>query len=291
MAERKRITLPDLAEAKRSGRRLVMVSTPDFLTANWAERAGADMLIVGDSLSMISYGHDNTLPLTVDTMIEHCKAVRRGAPDTFMFAAMPYGSVATPALAVQNAVRFMKEGGVECVKIQAGRRQFAVLEAIAAAGIPVMGHVGMCPHFMHRYGGFKVQGKTAASAAEIVDDALAIQEAGGIGMEVEAVPAPVGRVIDAAVDLFTFGIGAGPWMTAQVLLAYDLIGAFDRLSPKFVKRYADVATIAVEAMGRYCEEVRSGAFPSPDHCYGMAEEEAAKLPGAHGNEPPAAPRR
>jgi 3-methyl-2-oxobutanoate hydroxymethyltransferase len=277
--DRKKLTIPDILAAKRAGRKLAIVSTPDFLSANWAERAGADMVIVGDSLSMISYGHDNTLPLTVDTMIGHCQAVRRGAPNTFIFAAMPYGSVATPELAVHNALRFMKEGGVECVKIQAGRRQFAVLKAIADAGIPVMGHVGMCPHFMHTYGGFKVQGKTADAAAAIIDDAIAIQEAGGIGLEVEAVPAPVGAAIDGAVDIFTFGIGAGPSCTGQVLLAYDLIGAFDRLSPKFVKKYAEVSRVAVNAMTSYCAEVRSGQFPAPEHCYGMPEEEASRLKG------------
>ncbi len=282
MTERKRITIPDLAEAKRSGRRLAIVSTPDFLSASWAEKAGADMLIVGDSLAMISYGHTSTLPLTVDTMIQHCQAVRRGAPNTFVFAAMPYGSVATPELAVHNALRFMKEGGVECVKIQAGRKQFHILEAIAKAGVPVMGHVGMCPHFMHDYGGFKLQGRTAASAAKIIDDAMAIEEAGGVGMEVEAVPAPVGRAIDAHVSIFTFGIGAGPSSAGQVLLAYDLIGAFDRLSPKFVKRYAEVSTIAVDALSQYCADVRAGAFPAPEHCYSMPEEEARKLPGAGG---------
>ena len=280
MGDRKRITIPDLAEAKRTGRRLAIVSTPDFLTASWAEKAGADMLIVGDSLGMVSYGHDNTLSLSVDTMIQHCQAVRRGAPNTFVFAAMPYGSVATPDLAVRNALRFMKEGGVECVKIQAGRRQFAVLKAIVDAGIPVMGHVGMCPHFMHQYGGFRLQGKTAESAARIVDDARAIAEAGGVGMEVEAVPAPVGKAIDEAVDIFTFGIGAGPASAGQVLLAYDLIGAFDRISPKFVKRYGNVAKVAVEALEQYCADVRSGAFPEPEHSYAMPDEEARKLPGA-----------
>ncbi len=282
MTERKRITIPDLAEAKRSGRRLAIVSTPDFMSACWAEKAGADMLIVGDSLAMISYGHASTLPLTVDTMIQHCQAVRRGAPNTFVFAAMPYGSVATPELAVHNALRFMKEGGVECVKIQAGRRQFHIIEAIARAGVPVMGHVGMCPHFMHDYGGFKLQGKTAESAAKIIDDAVAIEEAGGIGMEVEAVPAPVGHAIDAAVKIFTFGIGAGPSSAGQALLAYDLIGAFDRLSPKFVKRYADVSKIAVDSLAQYCDDVRTGAFPAKEHCYSMPEEEARKLPGNPG---------
>ena len=281
MAARKRITIPDLVEAKRAGHRLAIVSTPDFLTASWAEKAGADMLIVGDSLGMVSYGHDNTLSLSVDTMIGHCQAVRRGAPNTFFFAAMPYGSVATPDIAVRNALRFMQEGGVECVKIQAGRRQFHIIEAIVDAGIPVMGHVGMCPHFIHHYGGFRLQGKTAASAAAIIDDARAIAEAGGVGMEVEAVPAPVGKAIDDAVDIFTFGIGAGPASAGQVLLAYDLIGAFDRISPKFVKRYGNVATIAVEALERYCADVRSGAFPGPENAYAMPDDEARRLqPGA-----------
>jgi len=277
MAERKRLTIPDLAEAKRSGSKLAMVSTPDFLSASWAERAGADLLIVGDSLSMIVYGHDNTLPLTVDTMIQHCQAARRGAPNTFLVAAMPYGSTATPDAGIQNALRFMKEGGVDCVKMQGGRRQFRVIEAIAKAGIPVMGHVGMCPHFMHHYGGFKVQGRTAESAAEIVDDALAIQEAGGVGMEIEAVPAPVAKAIDSAVDIFTFGIGAGPACVGQVLLAYDLIGAFDRLSPKFVRRYAEVSRTAIDAIERYCADVRDGTFPAPEHCYAMPEDEARRL--------------
>jgi 3-methyl-2-oxobutanoate hydroxymethyltransferase len=251
MGDRKRITIPDLAEAKRTGRRLAIVSTPDFLTASWAEKAGADMLIVGDSLGMVSYGHDNTLSLSVDTMIQHCQAVRRGAPNTFVFAAMPYGSVATPDLAVRNALRFMKEGGVECVKIQAGRRQFVVLKAIVDAGIPVMGHVGMCPHFMHQYGGFRLQGKTAESAARIVDDARAIAEAGGVGMEVEAVPAPVGKAIDEAVDIFTFGIGAGPASAGQVLLELDVdellarkhrLGMAPLPSPMFPARFC-TATI------------------------------------------------
>lgn len=285
MGDRKRITIPDLAEAKRARRRLAIVSTPDFLTASWAEKAGADMLIVGDSLGMVSYGHDNTLSLSVDTMLEHCKAVRRGAPNTFVFAAMPYGSVATPDVAVRNALRFMKEGGVECVKIQAGRRQFPVLKAIADAGIPVMGHVGMCPHFVHQYGGFRLQGKTAESATRIIDDARAIAEAGGVGMEVEAVPAPVGKAIDEAVDIFTFGIGAGPASAGQVLLAYDLIGAFDRISLKFVKRYANVAKVAVDALEQYCADVRSGAFPAAEHSYTMPDDEARRLPDPAG--PPA----
>lgn len=282
MTERKRITIPDLAEAKRSGRRLAIVSTPDFMSACWAEKAGADMLIVGDSLAMISYGHASTLPLTVDTMIQHCQAVRRGAPNTFVFAAMPYGSVATPELAVHNALRFMKEGGVECVKIQAGRRQFHIIEAIARAGVPVMGHVGMCPHFMHDYGGFKLQGKTAEEALKIIDDAKAIQEAGCIGFEIEAVPAPVAKAVDAAVDIFTFGIGAGPASCGQLLLAFDLLGVFDQFKPKFTKRYANISQIAVDALKTYAAEVRSGQFPDAEHSYSMKPEEIVRLEQATG---------
>ena len=281
-SQRRRLTLPDLAQAKREGRKLVMVSTPDFLSACWAERAGADIVIVGDSLAMISYGHDNTLPLQMDTMVAHCQAVRRGAPNTLVIGAMPYGSIATRELAVHNALRLMQEGGVDCVKLQAGRRQRAVMRAVVDAGVPLMGHVGMLPHRMHHYGGFKLQGRTAEAALDLVADARAIEQAGGIGLEIEAVPAPVGAAIDAAVGIFTFGIGAGPATTSQVLLAYDLIGAFDRLSPKFVKRYADMASVAVDALRSYCEDVRSGCFPAPEHGYAMPEEERQRLARALG---------
>jgi 3-methyl-2-oxobutanoate hydroxymethyltransferase len=263
--ERKKLTIPDLLEAKRSGKRLVMASIPDYPTAIWAERAGLDIVAIGDSLAMVSYGHPNTLPATVDLMLEHCRAVRRGAPNTFSLVAMPYGSYANPTVAVQNALRFMKEGQVDCVKMQGGRAQMPVIKAIADAGVPVMSHVGMCPHFVHKYGGFKI------------DDALAIQEAGAIGMEIEAVPAPVGRAVHEAVDIFTFSIGAGPYGTAQLLLAFDLLGVFDQFKPKFTKRYANLSQVAVEALKTYAVEVRGGVFPDADHSYGMQPEEAAKL--------------
>jgi 3-methyl-2-oxobutanoate hydroxymethyltransferase len=275
--EKKKLTIPDLAEYKRSGRKIVMASIPDYPTAVWAERAGLDIAAIGDSLGMVSYGYSNTLPVTVDMMLEHCRAVQRGAPNTFRLVAMPYGSYATPEVGVHNALRFMKEGGVDCVKMQGGRSQQHIIRAIADAGVPVMSHVGMCPHFVHRYGGFKLQGRTADEAMKVIDDALAIQEAGAIGFEIEAVPAPVAKAVDEAVDIFTFAIGAGPASCGQLLLAFDLLGVFDQFKPKFTKRYANVSEVAVGAMKRYAEEVRSGAFPDADHSYGMKPEELAAL--------------
>jgi 3-methyl-2-oxobutanoate hydroxymethyltransferase len=275
--ERKKLTIPDLREAKKAGRKLAMASIPDYPTAVWAERAGLDIAAIGDSLGMVSYGYANTLPVTMDMMIEHCLAVQRGTPNTFRLVAMPYGSYPTPDVAVTNALRFMKEGAVDCVKMQGGRDKAHIIKAIADAGVPVMSHVGMCPHFVHQYGGFKLQGKTAEEAMKVIDDGIAIQEAGGIGFEVEAVPAPVAKAVDAAVDIFTFGIGAGGASCGQLLLAFDLLGVFDQFKPKFTKRYANLSQIAVDALKTYAAEVRAGTFPDADHAYAMKPEEIEKL--------------
>ncbi len=277
---RKRLTIPDLAVKKASGERLVMVAVGEVLSAAWAERAGVDIVGIGDSLGMTLYGHENTLAMTVDQMIEHTKAVRRGAPNTFSLVAMPYGSYATKDIAVQNAVRIMKESGVDAVKLQGGREMFDIIKAVADAGVPVMSHVGLCPHFVHRYGGFKMQGRTAEDALKIVDNAKAIEEAGAIGMEIEAVPYEVGKAVDDAVSIFTFSIGAGAAGTCQLLNGYDLIGAFDTFKPKFAKRYGNVVDVAVKAFEDYAEDVRSGAFPDADHSYKMKAEEVEKFTAA-----------
>ena len=277
---RKRLTIPDLAIKKASGERLVMVAVGEVLSAAWAERAGVDIVGIGDSLGMTLYGHENTLAMTVDQMIEHTKAVRRGAPNTFSLVAMPYGSYATKDIAVQNAVRIMKESGVDAVKLQGGREMFDIIKAVADAGVPVMSHVGLCPHFVHRYGGFKMQGRTAEDALKIVDNAKAIEEAGAIGMEIEAIPYEVGKAVDDAVSIFTFSIGAGAAGTCQLLNGYDLIGAFDTFKPKFAKRYGNVVDVAVKAFEDYAEDVRSGAFPDADHSYKMKAEEVEKFTAA-----------
>src|SRR4051794_35887844 len=254
-----------------------MASIPDYPSAVWAERAGIDIAAVGDSLGMVSYGFANTLPVTIDMMIAHAQAVRRGAPNCLIMVSMTYGSYATPDLGVTNALRLMKEGGADVVKMQGGKEKANVIRAIADAGVPVMSHVGMCPHFVHTYGGFKLQGKTAPEAMRIVEDGLAIEAAGAVGFEIEAVPAPVAKAVDDAVDIFTFGIGAGTASTGQLLLGYDLLGVFDQFKPKFTKRYAELSKVAVDALKTYAAEVRSGKFPDADHSYTMKAEEADQL--------------
>jgi 3-methyl-2-oxobutanoate hydroxymethyltransferase len=275
--ERKKLTVPDLAARKKAGEKVVMASIPDYPSAVWAERAGIDIAAVGDSLGMVSYGFANTLPVTIDMMIAHAQAVRRGAPNCMIMVSMTYGSYATADLGVMNALRLMKEGGADVVKMQGGKEKAPIIRAIADAGVPVMSHVGMCPHFVHTYGGFKLQGRTAEDALRIIDDGIAIEEAGACGFEIEAVPAPVAKAVDDAVDIFTFSIGAGPASCGQLLLAFDLLGVFDQFKPKFTKRYAQISEIAVAALTQYASEVRGGAFPDADHSYGMKPEEADRL--------------
>lgn len=274
---RKKLTIPDLAAKKAAGERLAMVAVGEVLSAAWAERAGVDIIGIGDSLGMTLYGHENTLAVTLDQMIEHCRAVRRGAPNTLTLVSMPYGSYATESIAVQNAVRLMKESGADAVKLQGGREMFNIIKAVADCGVPVMSHVGLCPHFVHRYGGFRMQGRTAEQAMQIVDNAKAIQEAGAIGLEIEAMPYEVGKAVDDAVSIFTFSIGAGSAGTCQLLNGYDLIGAFDTFKPKFAKRYGNVAEVAVNAFQAYVDDIRSGSFPDDEHTYQMSPAEAEKF--------------
>jgi 3-methyl-2-oxobutanoate hydroxymethyltransferase len=241
--ERKKLTVPDLAERKKSGQKVVMASIPDYPSAVWADRAGIDIAAVGDSLGMVSYGFENTLPVTIDMMVAHAQAVRRGAPHCLIMVSMTYGSYATPELGVVNALRLMKEGGADVVKMQGGKEKAHIIRAIADAGVPVMSHVGMCPHFMHQYGGFKLQGRSAEQAMRIVED----------------------------------GLGAGSASCGQLLLAFDLLGVFDQFKPKFTKRYANMSEVAVDALQRYAAEVREGKFPDPEHAYGMKPEEQERL--------------
>ncbi len=274
---RKKLTIPDLAERKRQGVRVVLASVTDYLMAQWAERGGIDIVAVGDSLGMITYGHANTLPVTMEQIIEHTRAVRRGAPNTLCIAALPFGAYATPEIAVRNALKLMKDAGAEAVKLQGGREKFDIIKAVADAGVPVMSHVGMCPHFVNSYGGFKLQGRSAEDALGIIDNARAIEEAGAVGMEIEAVPPEVGRAVDQAVDIFTFSIGAGDASCGQLLLGADLIGAFDGFKPKFAKRYGNVGEVATQAFSRFAAAVRDGQFPDAEHAYAMPAEEVAKL--------------
>ena len=279
-----KLTLPDLAKKKAAGERLVMVAVGEVLTATWAERAGVDIVGVGDSLGMTLHGHENTLSMTVDQMIMHVQAVRRGAPNTLCLASMPYGSYATTDIAVQNAVRMMKESGADALKLQLGREGAHIIQAVANAGVPIMSHVGLLPHKVHQMGGFKMQGRTAEAAMDIVADARAIEAAGAIGLEIEAMPFEVGQAVDKAVGIFTFSIGAGAAGTCQLLNGYDLLGAFDTFKPKFAKRYANIAAEATQAFEAFAKDVRAGRFPDADHSYQMNPEESARFAALLGEE-------
>lgn len=281
---KRKLTLPELADKKTAGERLVMVAVGEVLTATWAERAGVDIVGVGDSLGMTLYGHENTLAMTVDQMIMHTQAVRRGAPNTLCLVSMPYGSYATEELAVTTAVHMMKESGADALKLQLGREGAHIIRAVANAGVPVMSHVGLLPHKVHQMGGFKIQGRTAEAAMAIVEDARAIEAAGAIGLEIEAMPYEIGKAVDEAVDIFTFSIGAGAAGTCQLLNGYDLLGAFDTFKPKFAKRYANLAQDATEAFAAYADDVRSGRFPDADHSYQMKPEEIERFAALLGTE-------
>ena len=272
-----KLTIPELIEKKAHGERLAMVAVGEAMSAAWAERAGVDIIGVGDSLGMTLHGHQNTLKITVDQMIMHILAVRNGAPNTMTIASMPYGSYTTVENAVENAVRMMKESGADALKLQLGKEGINIIKAVVDAGVPIMSHVGLLPHKVHLLGGFKMQGRTANAAIEIIEDAKAIEDAGAIGLEIEAMPYEVGKAVDAAVSIFTFSIGAGSARTCQLLNGYDLLGAFDTFKPKFAKRYANLSEVATKAFSDYVNEVQLGKFPDVDHSYKMKEEEIKKL--------------
>ena len=272
-----KLTIPQLTEKKANGERLAMVAVGEAMSAAWAERAGVDIIGVGDSLGMTLHGHQNTLQITVDQMIMHILAVRNGAPNTMTIASMPYGSYATKERAVENAIRMMKESGADALKLQLGKEGTSIIQAVADAGVPVMSHVGLLPHKIHLLGGFKMQGRTTDSALEIIENAQAIENAGAIGLEIEAMPYEVGKAVDEAVSIFTFSIGAGSAGTCQLLNGYDLLGAFDTFKPKFAKRYANLSEVATKAFLNYVKEVKTGKFPDEDHSYKMNEEEIKKL--------------
>ena len=272
-----KLTIPELNDKKSQGERLAMVAVGEAMSAAWAERAGVDIIGVGDSLGMTLHGHQNTLQITVDQMIMHILAVRNGAPNTMTIASMPYGSYATEKKAVENAIKIMKESGVDALKLQLGSEGANIIKAVADAGVPIMSHVGLLPHKVHLLGGFKMQGRTADAAIEIIENAEAIEDAGAIGLEIEAMPYEVGKAVDDAVSIFTFSIGAGSAGTCQLLNGYDLLGAFDTFKPKFAKRYANLSEVATKAFSDYVNEVQLGKFPDVDHSYKMKEEEIKKL--------------
>ncbi len=276
-AERKKRTITDIRESKKTGEKLVYMSVPDYTSARWAELAGVDVAVVGDSLAMVAHGHPNTIPATMDMMIMHSHAVRRGAPKTFVLGCMPYQSYNTVDRALRNATRFMQEAACDAVKPQGGKSQAHILKALVDAGIPTASHIGLTPHTVAMFGGFRVQGRTAEDAYKILQDALAIQEAGCFMLEFEAVPGPIAAAISGELEIPTIGIGAGCGTDGQILLCYDLLGVFTDFKPKFTKRFANLTEVAVEGIKRYVNDVKSGTFPDDEHTYAVNQAEYEKF--------------
>ncbi|APC07311.1 3-methyl-2-oxobutanoate hydroxymethyltransferase [Neomoorella thermoacetica] len=268
MAQRSRVTLPQLQAMKERGERITMVTAYDYPSSLLADRAGMDMILVGDSLGMVVLGYSSTVPVTMDEMIHHTKAVVRANPAALVVADLPFLSYQTSVSdAVYNAGRLIKEGGADAVKLEGGQAVVPTVRAIVNAGIPVMGHLGLTPQSAVQLGGFRVQGRSEAEGEKIAADAAALVEAGVFALVLECVPADLARRITAALPVPTIGIGAGPDCDGQVLVYHDLLGLFDRFRPKFVKQYANLAEAAVAALEKYRDEVRQGKFPDQEHSF------------------------
>jgi len=269
-----KLPLPELREMKRRGERIVMVTAYDAPSGRLADEAGVDLVLVGDSSGMVVHGRESTVAVSLDEIVFMTQWVSRGAKRPLVVADMPFGSYeVSDEQAVQNAVRLVKEGGADAVKLERGGTSVSRARAIVAAGVPVMGHVGLTPQTATVLGGFKAQGRTADRARQLVDEALLLEDAGCFAVVLEAVPAQVGKAVTRALAVPTIGIGAGGDCDGQVLVWHDMLGYYDGPAPRFVKRYADLGATITEALGRYAEEVRSGAFPEQQHTYAMPEEE------------------
>ncbi len=269
---RKKITILNLKSKKEKGEPITMLTAYDYPTGLLVDQAGIDIILVGDSLAMVVLGHENTVAVTMDEMLHHCKAVARGAKNPLLVGDMPFMSYQVDVKeAIRNAGRFLKEGGMDVVKLEGGRDMAPTVKGIVDAGIPVMGHIGLTPQTISKLGGYRVQGKDIATAKALIDDGLALEEAGAFSLILEAIPGPVARLITERVGIPTIGIGAGPDCDGQVLVTHDLIGLFDRFVPKFVKQYTNTFSSIIEALESYRDEVVAGTFPGPEHGYSMSD--------------------
>jgi 3-methyl-2-oxobutanoate hydroxymethyltransferase len=275
------VTVPELAEMKKRSERIVMVTAYDFPSARLADAAGVDIVLVGDSAAMTVLGHDSTVPATMDEMLILTRAAARGAERPLVVADMPFGSFqVSDEDALRNAVRFVKEAGADAVKLEGAGPTLSRVLALVGAGIPVMGHVGLTPQSAVMLGGFRAQGRTAAKARQLLEDALALEQSGCFSVVLEAVPAPVAARITEALSVPTIGIGSGPDCDGQVLVYHDLLGLYEGRAARFVKRYADVASEIRGGLERFAADVRSGAFPEEEHTYSIPEEELAAFEAA-----------
>jgi 3-methyl-2-oxobutanoate hydroxymethyltransferase len=274
---REKVTVPAI-QARKGGPKIKMVTAYDAPSARIADRAGADIILVGDTLAQVVLGYDNTLPATVEVMIHHTAAVARAKPGALIVGDMPWLSYhVSVEEAVRNAGRFIREGRAECVKLEGGRKRLPVVEAILAAEIPVMGHLGLTPQSIHVMGGYRVQGKQAKVADELVADAHALAAAGVFAIVLEGVPDVLAQIVTQEVPVPTIGIGAGPHCDGQVLVYHDVLGLYEGRVPRFVRQYAHLADVATEALERFFADVQAGTFPSDDESYHMDEESARTL--------------
>ena len=281
---REKVTVPSI-QARKYGPKIKMITACDAPSARIAARAGADIILVGDTLAHVVLGYDDTLPATVDVMIHHTAAVARAKPDALIVGDMPWLSYhVSVEEAVRNAGRFIREGRAECVKLEGGRKRLAVIEAILAAEIPVMGHLGLTPQSIHVMGGYRVQGKRAEAARELVTDAHALAAAGVFAIVLEGVPDVLAQIVTQEVTVPTIGIGAGPHCDGQVLVYHDVLGLYDGRVPRFVRQYAQLADVATEALQGFFADVQAGTFPSDAESYHMNEESARTLRALMRNE-------
>jgi 3-methyl-2-oxobutanoate hydroxymethyltransferase len=270
----KEVTVRSFQLKKKRSEPITMLTAYDYPTALAIDRAGIDSILVGDSLGMVVLGYENTLPVTMEEMLHHCKAVSRGARCALLIGDMPFMSYqASIDHAVQNAGRFLKEAGMDAVKLEGGRERLDAIQAILGAGIPVMGHLGLTPQSVHQFGGFRAQGKTADAAKRLLEDALLLQGAGCFSIVLEAVPRKLAELISHRLEIPTIGIGAGDACDGQVLVTHDLLGLYDRFTPKFAKRYAEIHAVMSEAITAYKTDVESHRFPAEEHSLAMSDDE------------------
>jgi 3-methyl-2-oxobutanoate hydroxymethyltransferase len=272
--ERKKVTTLTFRRKKLRREPITALTAYDYPTALAMDQAGIDSILVGDSLGMVVLGYPNTLPVTMEDMLHHCRAVSRGAQYALLIGDMPFMSYQTSAQdALRNAGRFLQEAGMDAVKLEGGRERLDAVRAIVSAGIPVMGHLGLTPQSVHQLGGFRPQGREVSAARRLLEDALLLQEAGCFSIVLESVPARLATLISQRLEIPTIGIGAGVGCDGQVLVTHDLLGLFERFTPKFVKKYADLHGEMKRAFSAYIQEVRQGAFPADEHTVEMLDEE------------------
>ena len=271
---RKKVTTLALRQKKERGEAITMLTAYDYPTALAMDQAGVDVILVGDSLAMVVLGYENTLPVTLEEMLHHSRAVARGAKSALLIGDMPFMSYQVSVEeATRNAGRFLQQGGMDAVKLEGGRERAEAVRSITSAGIPVMGHIGLTPQSINQLGGFRAQGKTAIAARRLVEDALVLEEAGCFSLVLESVPARLAELISKKISIPTIGIGAGVGCDGQVLVTHDLLGLFDRFTPKFVKKYADFHHEMQRAFTDYIEDVETRRFPAQEHTVEMDDRE------------------